>query len=134
MTAASRETPDPRGLRTLARGLELLEAIVTADGRATAKSLAAEMQLGQSTCYQMLKTLELAGYTVRTTGGYFEVGPTVPAMFRRLRSTLYPGPRVSAALHALRDQTGETSYVCVLRGSGILLLASLEGRNALVVR
>lgn len=129
--SAGYDSSDPRGLRTLARGLELLEAIVADDGRATAKSLAAEMGLSQSTCYQMLKTLEVAGYAVRTTGGVYEVGPAVPAIFRRLRSTLYPRPRVSAALH---ERTDETSYACVLRSNGILLQEVLEGRKALVVR
>jgi IclR family acetate operon transcriptional repressor len=82
----------------------------------------------------MLKTLELTKYAVHTPAGCYEVGPSIPAMFRRLRMTLTPEPRVSAALHALRDETGDTAYACVLRGSGILLQEVAEGRGALVVR
>jgi DNA-binding IclR family transcriptional regulator len=125
---------DPRGLRTLARGLALLEEVVAADGRATAKSLAHRIGLSQSTCYQMLKTLELAGYVVHTPAGFYEVGPSIPAMFHRLRLTLTPDARVSRALHKLRDETGETAYACVLRGSSITLQEIAEGRGALVVR
>jgi IclR family transcriptional regulator, acetate operon repressor len=123
-----------RGLRTLARGLALLEEVVAADGRATAKSLTHRTGLSQSTCYQMLKTLELTGYVVHTPAGFYEVGPSVPAMFRRLRMVLVPEPRVSRALHALRDETGDTAYACALRGSGIVLQEVAEGRGALVVR
>jgi IclR family acetate operon transcriptional repressor len=128
------DTAGGQGQRTLARGLRLLEAIVAADGSSTAKSLARQLGVRPSTCYEMLKTLEIAGYVTRTTGGYYEVGPAVPAMFRRLRGTLSPGPRVSTALRTLRDETGETSYACALRSSGILLQEVLEGRRALVVR
>jgi IclR family transcriptional regulator, acetate operon repressor len=133
MTKAA-ERVDPRGLRTLARGLALLEEVVAADGRATAGSLAHKVGLSQSTCYQMLKTLELTGYIVHTPAGFYEVGSSIPAMFRRLRTVLVPEPRVSRALHALRDETGDTAYACALRGSGIVLQEVAEGRGALVVR
>jgi DNA-binding IclR family transcriptional regulator len=133
MTDAANIT-DFRGLRTLARGLTVLEEVVAADGRATAKSLAHKTGLGQSTCYQMLKTLELTEYVVHTPAGFYEVGPRIPAMFRRLRMTLTPDPRVARALHALRDETGDTAYTCVLRGSSILLQEIAEGRGSLVVR
>jgi IclR family transcriptional regulator, acetate operon repressor len=125
---------DPRGLRTLTRGLALLEEIVAADGQATAKSLAHKTSLSQSTCYQMLKTLELAQYVVHTPAGFYEVGPSIPAMFRRLHLALTPQPRVAQALHDLRDKTGHTAYACVLRGSSILLQEVAEGRGSLVVR
>lgn len=132
MTAA--DITCSRGLRTLARGLTLLEEVAAADGLATAKSLAHKTGLGQSTCYEMLKTLELAEYVVHTPAGFYEVGPSIPAMFRRLRMTLTPEPRVSRALHQLRDETGDTAYACVLRDSSILLQEIAEGRGSLVVR
>jgi len=133
MTAAI-DISDPRSLRTLVRGLALLEEVVAADGQATAKSLAHRTGLSQSTCYQMLKTLELAQYVVHTPAGFYEVGPSVTAMFRRLRMALTPQPRVSQALHGLRDKTGHTAYACVLRGSSIVLQEVAEGRGSLVVR
>ncbi|GAA4994647.1 IclR family transcriptional regulator [Yinghuangia aomiensis] len=130
----SAETSDPRELRTLTRGLAVLDEIVNAEGRATAKSIAHKLGLSQSTCYQMLKTLELTGHVVHTPAGFYEVGPSISAMFRRLRMSLTPDPRVSRALHALRDETGDTAYACVLRGNSILLQEIAEGRNTLVVR
>ena len=125
---------DPGVLRTLVRGLALLEQVIIADGEATAKSLADKVGLNKSSCYQMLKTLELAGYVVHTPAGSYAAGPSVPAMFSHLRAVLVPEPRVAKALHALRDETGDTSYACALRGHTILLQAVAEGRRALVVR
>jgi IclR family transcriptional regulator, acetate operon repressor len=125
---------DPGSLRTLVRGLALLEEVIVADGQATAKSLAEGLSLNKSTCYQILKTLELTEYVVHLPGGYYAVGPSVPAMFRHLRNSLVPEPRVIQALHALRDATGGTAYACALRGSSIVLQAVAEGRGALVVR
>ena len=58
--------PKGQGLQTLSRGLKLLEAMVATAGSATAKSLARQLSLRQSTCYEMLKTLELSGYVART--------------------------------------------------------------------
>jgi IclR family acetate operon transcriptional repressor len=128
------EIHDPGVLRTLLRGLALLEQVIIADGEATAKSLAGKVGLGKSSCYQMLKTLERAGYVMHTPSGSYAVGPSVPAMFSYLRAVLVPEPRVAHALHALRDETGDTSYACALRGHTILLQAVAEGRGALVVR
>lgn len=126
--------PDPGSLRTLERGLALLEEIIAADGQATAKSLAEQLGLSKSTCYQLLKTLELKGYIAHLPGGCYAAGPSVSAMFRHLRNALVPEPHVMRALHALRDETGHTSYACALRGSSIVLQAVAEGRGALVVR
>lgn len=128
------EIHDPGVLRTILRGLALLEQVIIADGEARAKSLADKVGLNKSSCYQMLKTLELAGYVVHTPAGTYAVGPSVPAMFSHLRAVLVPEPRVAQALHALRDETGDTSYACALRGHTILLQAVAEGRRALVVR
>jgi IclR family transcriptional regulator, acetate operon repressor len=128
------EIRDPGVLRTLVRGLALLEQVIIADGEATAKSLGDNFGLNKSSCYQMLKTLELAGYVVHTPAGSYAVGPSVPAMFSHLRAALVPEPRVARALYALRDETGDTSYACALRGHTILLQAVAEGRRALVVR
>lgn len=127
-------TPDPGSLRTLERGLAVLEEIIAADEQATAKSLAEKLSLSKSTCYQMLKTLELRGYITHLPSGCYAVGPSVSAIFRHLRNALVPEPHVMRALHALRDQTGDTSYACALRGSSIVLQAVAEGRGALVVR
>jgi DNA-binding IclR family transcriptional regulator len=133
MTAPARSL-DRGGLRTLERGLALLEQVVAADGHATAKSLAENLGLTKSTCYQILKTLELTGYIAHVPGGSYAVGPGVAAMLRHLRNALVPEPRVINALHALRDETGDTAYACALRGSGIVLQAVAEGHGALVVR
>jgi DNA-binding IclR family transcriptional regulator len=120
-------------LRTLVRGLEVLDAVASGSGRATAKRIAESLGLRPSTCYHLLRTLRSEGYIVRIGGGRYDVGPRGGRMAHLLGLRYGPSPEVSALLSRLHNKTQETAYVCGWHHGDIVMLQFKAGTKALQV-
>jgi DNA-binding IclR family transcriptional regulator len=59
---------------TLAKGLQLLRAIVADAGRSSLSAIAAEAKIPLSTAHRLALTLEREGFLTRVRKGYFETG------------------------------------------------------------
>lgn len=121
-------------LQTLIRGLEVLEAITERNGRATAKSLARQLGLKQSTCYHLLRTLRAENYIVRLPGGQFDVGPRGAELGKAIVGRTGPSPELSAILTRLHNKTRETAYVCGWFHGTIQRQQVLTGTHSLTVK
>ena len=64
-------------LLTLDRGIRVLEEIAHSDGRATAKTLSASLEINLGTTYQLLRTLQANGYVNRRAGGRYQLGARI---------------------------------------------------------
>lgn len=124
------EEPARTTLRTLERGLVLLEAVATADGTATAKVLSRTLGLKLGTCYHLLRTLLESGHLVRLPGGRYDVGPRAAALGRQLRRRSGPSPELSVILTRLHAKTRETAYVSGWYHGSLVLQHYLSGPNA----
>lgn len=124
--------PD-RGLLTLGRGLAVLEGIAEGQGTATAKSLSELTNIKLGTCYQLLKTLQLAGYAERRPGGHFALGHRVEVLTRHFEPGAEPPASVMAALSTLSKELGETVYLSLRRDTTIAVAATIEGSSAVRV-
>lgn len=107
MTASNAGTT----LRTLSRGLEVLEAIAAADGTASAKSLARQLDLNRSTCYHILRTLQEDGFVTRLPKGTYIVGSRAARLSKTVADHTRPDPTLSALLSRLHRLTRETVYI-----------------------
>lgn len=128
------KTSEATVLQTLTRGLEVLEAITERNGRATAKSLARQLGLKQSTCYHLLRTLRADGYIVRLPGGQFDVGPRGAELGKAIVGRTGPSPELSAILTRLHNKTRETAYVCGWFHGTIQRQQVLTGTHSLTVK
>lgn len=99
-------------LQTLLRGLQVFEVIADREAAATAKSIARQLGIKQSTCYHLLRTLRSEDYIVRLPGGQFDVGPRGAALAKGISARTGPTPNISAILTRLHNRTKETVYVC----------------------
>ncbi|OZC44392.1 IclR family transcriptional regulator [Rhodococcus sp. WWJCD1] len=99
-------------LQTLLRGLDVFEAVAERAGTATAKGLARQLGIRQSTCYHLLRTLRAGGYVVRLSTGQFDVGPRGASLGKSVSARTGPAPDISVILTRLHNKTRETSYVC----------------------
>ena len=102
--------PSPGGgsrdrLSSVARALDVLEAIAAAPSPLPAKAVARHLGISLGRSYHILNTLEDAGYVVRLAHGRFGLGPKVPGLYRlfHARLDLVPTPR----------DAGGTVSVCV---------------------
>src|SRR5262245_51058231 len=79
-------------LLTLDRGIQVLEQIARGQGRATAKSLTADLGINLGTCYQLLRTLQAHGYVHRLHGGRYGLGTRIGFLADHYSSSVAPAP------------------------------------------
>ena len=124
----------PSGLLlTLNRGIQVLERVAIDRGRATAKSLVADLEINLGTCYQILRTLQHAGYIHRLPGGRYILGTRVGYLSDRYDSAVAPTPELLDILHDLHASIGETVYITLRRNAELPIVGLLEGTNMLRV-
>ena len=132
--AAKEPNDRPSGLLlTLNRGIQVLEKVAIDRGRATAKSLVADLEINLGTCYQILRTLQHAGYVHRLPGGRYVLGTRVGYLADRYDSAVAPSPELLDILHDLHEALGETVYITLRRNSDLPIVGLLEGTNMLRV-
>ena len=121
--ARPREKP-PQAVKTLERGLRVLEALAQA-GESPLGPLAERVGLAKSTLYRLLRALAQAGF-VEEEGGVYRVGPKAFAV-----GQAYPKRSLSQAvrpeMEALARETGESVNLAVPLGREALYLDQVEG-------
>jgi DNA-binding IclR family transcriptional regulator len=126
-------SPSSGLLLTLDRGIQVLEQIARGQGRSTAKSLTADLQINLGTCYQLLRTLQSHGYVHRLPGGHYGLGPRVGFLVDHYGSSVAPPPELTEMLHEVHRALQETVYLTVRRGRDLPVVGVLEGTKALRV-
>ena len=121
--ARPREKP-PQAVKTLERGLRVLEALAQA-GESPLGPLAERVGLAKSTLYRLLRALAQAGF-VEEEGGVYRVGHKAFAV-----GQAYPKRSLSQAvrpeMEALARETGESVNLAVPLGREALYLDQVEG-------
>jgi DNA-binding IclR family transcriptional regulator len=115
------------------RGLEVLDVVAAGGGTATAKQIARQLGLTQSTCYHLLRTLKSEGYIVRVGSAAYDVGPRGGRLGRNLDNRFGPSPEVSALLSRLHSKTHETAYVCGWYHGTIVMQQFIGGTGPVMV-
>lgn len=98
------------------------------DGEVSAARLAEQLSEPRSTVYRLLRSLEDLGYvehggragTYRLGLALLHLGAAVVSRFDERRAALAP-------MEHVHDQTGETVFLCVRRGSAAVCIERLEG-------
>lgn len=120
-------------LLTLNRGIQVLEQIARDQGRATAKSLTSDLDINLGTCYQLLRTLQAAGYVHRLPGGRYGLGTRIGFLADHYESSIAPPPELIDTLHELHQALEETVYISVRRSRDLPIVGVLEGTKPLRV-
>lgn len=108
----------------------LLEALADGGGWMGLGELAQAVGLAKPTAHRTLKQLVALGYAQRADTGRYRLGP-------RVRELAQPGrqaalvERAEPVLRRLRDLTGETVNLAVLRQDGVVYLRMIESSHAL---
>lgn len=129
---AKNDPPDGL-LLTLNRGIQVLEQVARDKGRATAKSLSADLGINLGTCYQLLRTLQANGYVHRLPGGSYGLGTRIGFLAEHYDSAVSPPPELVDTLHDLHEGLQETVYISIRRNRDIPIVGLLEGTKMLRV-
>lgn len=119
------------GTASLEKAMDIMEAVGAAPHGLSQADLAARLALPRTTLYRLLATLVARGMLRRdATRRVYGLGPLCFEMAR----SAYAAPDLSAAasmeLRALRDLTGETSYLATLDGLEMLSLERCDGAHS----
>lgn len=120
-------TASGEGSRSVRRALEMLELIMARGEALPALTLAETLAIPKSTAYELVRTLEGAGYLERDPDGAWFLGRKLFELgmaYRSQRDLLKEGTQV---VEALRDETGETVQLSVLDADYMVVLLKEEG-------
>jgi IclR family acetate operon transcriptional repressor len=111
----------PPGVRSLRRGLDVLEAIADAGGEVSLRELSRRLHLAESTVHGLLQTLVLSEHVHRTPGRRYALGHALirlgEASNRKL--ALHAAP----TLRRLAEIAGENADLAVIEGTDAVYVA-----------
>ena len=120
-------------IRSVARASRILVHLgEQPDGR-TAKEVAVALGLPLPTAYHLLGTLVAEGLAAKDSRRRYRLGPALGTIADAFVRQFTPPEYLIGPLHRLADETGETAYVGTWRHDRIVVLASVEGGNAVRV-
>lgn len=123
------DQPRTKGVQSVDRALDVLEALVVAGGAVGVTDVARRVGLPQGTTHRLLLALADRGYVRREADRKYAVG--LAAM--RLGDAAYRGLGVLARDHlrSLVELTGETANLAVLEGSAMMYAAQSPSPHTL---
>lgn len=121
-------------LRTLRKGLAVLEAFADSETTLSLTELSARLEESPTVVFRILKTLEEHGYAEQDPESKrYTLGLRIWEIGNRALSRFGFTEAVRPTLERLTEQTGETSSVAVPRGIELLYVAVVEGLDPLHV-
>lgn len=120
-------------LRTLDRGLALLEWIASHPDAATARGAASALDMNINSCYHLVNTLASRGYVNKTMKGKLTLGPAVFELWSWFLRHGTQEDLLIPTMKELHERVRETVHLLVWDGSGIEAVAATEGPQMLTV-
>jgi DNA-binding IclR family transcriptional regulator len=128
MTRSVASAAEREQLRSLRRGLAVLEALAAHPAGATPKELSQALGLHLSTTYRLLNTLVAAGYAARCAGGaLFRTGSRIAYVHHGFLEASRPPAGVVPFVHALQLTTGETAMFTQWEDDNVVATAIVDG-------
>ena len=120
------DTRRKRGVESLERAFELLDAFRGGSPSLSLSELSAKTGLYKSTILRIFVSLERYGYLVRLDSGRFALGSTLFELGSRYRQNLHLRDHVRPTLQRLAAQTKESASFWVLEGGYRVCLCRVE--------
>lgn len=132
MPAAEASEPAASAVRTLSRGLEILEQFSGADTELSQSDLATRCGLPMPTIHRLVRTLVAHEFLEPVGGGRnFRVGAAVLRLAGPLIARSDPAAVIRRKLQELAEKTGETTNLATLLGSSVVYLDGVAGGRML---
>ena len=120
-------------IRSVARASRMLVLLGEQPEGRTAKEVADELGLPLPTAYHLLGTLVAEGLVAKDSRRRYRLGSALGPIADAYVRQFSPPEYLVGPLHRLAEESGETAYVGSWRHDRIVVLASVEGANAVRV-
>lgn len=122
------EASEKYNVRAVQRALALLRAFLSHDGGMSATELGKQVDLGPSTVFRMLVTLESQGFVEQDPAtGKYRPGVSCLELGSRFLKNNDLRSRAMAGLEQLRNEFGEAVHLTILQGNEVVYLEKLAG-------
>lgn len=119
----------PPGTALIGKAIDVLEAINQNGGAADHAVLSQTCSLSRPTLYRILQALSARGL-VRPADGQFMLGYGFLDMATQVWASSDLTTVAAGELKRLRDITGETAYLAVMEGAGVLSIGRFQGAHS----
>ena len=113
--------------------MRILLAVATSADGLQAKEVARQFGLSLPTAYHLLNTLDSEGMLFKDERRRYLIGPKASVIADAFNRSNTVPERYLKSLHYLADTTGETAYLSAWRRGEIVVLATVEGSQAVRV-
>lgn len=131
-----RAEPEQQGqtrIQSASRAIRILLAIAASDDGMHAKDVAKEFELSLPTAYHLLNTLSGEGVLFKDERRRYLIGTRASVIADAFNKSNAVPERYLKALNFLAEATGETAYLSARRRGEIVVLATIEGSQAVRV-
>lgn len=136
VTVELRTEPDAQGqtrIQSASRAVRILLAVAESDDGMHAKDVSTKFDLSLPTAYHLLNTLASEGVLLKDERRRYLVGPKASVIAEAFNRSNAVPERHLKALNLLAESTGETAYLSAWRRGEIVVLATVEGSQAVRV-
>lgn len=121
--------PRARGVQSVDRALDVLEALAVADGEVALSDLAAQTGLAYGTVHRLLRTLAARGYVRQNDDRKYALGAALLRLSDPAERLFRLGARPYLA--QLVEVSGETANLAVMEGDAAVYVAQVPSRHRL---
>ena len=133
VTSSQLSVRPPTRIRSVTRASRLLLLIASTAGGRTAKECADVLELPLATTHHLLSTLAAEGMLSKDDRRRYHLGSKVGALADAFQRQMLPHDELLAPLRHLGEVTAETAHLGAWRDGEIVVLASIEGVQAVRV-
>lgn len=116
----------------LERGLRILELFGETSPRLSLSDIARKMELGRSTIFRLVYTLEQAGFLNKVDDRFYQLGSRVLALGFRFIAEQDIIDLARPILQRLRDKTNASSHLGIREGRDVIYLLREPSRDMLI--
>lgn len=132
-TETASEAQGQTRIQSASRAMRILLAVATSDDGLQAKEVARQFGLSLPTAYHLLNTLDSEGMLFKDERRRYLIGPKASVIADAFNRSNSVPERQLKALHYLAETSGETAYLSAWRRGEIVVLATVEGSQAVRV-
>lgn len=118
--------PESGLLATVTNALRLLQEFTYAEPVLGVSELGRRLGISKSSVHRILSTLCHEGFVSRTADGRYRLGYTLHELGQRVVHSTRLHEAAQPVLQQLRNDTGETTHLAVLDGTGVVYLERFE--------
>jgi IclR family transcriptional regulator, acetate operon repressor len=127
------KSPEATRIRSVEKALAILMHVSRAPDGARGSEVAAACGLPLATAHHLLETLRAADFLSKDSQRRYRMGPEVGALADAFMRETHLPESLMGALRGLAEQTGETAYVSGWMHDDVMVLATVEGSQAVRV-